>query len=340
MRRHDTLDGSTRVAALDGFRGLAVLLVAWGHLRYEFIAVQAGGVGVSMFFVLSGYLITAILMRDLDGFGRIQMKRFFVRRARRLLPALFLLVAIIGLAAGVKGWLDVWWDRAWPTLLYISDIEMSKHGGLMFFSQTWTLSVEEHFYMVWPLVLPFVWRNPQRLIALTAALLAYRVWLVADGRTSHAYFTTDGNAYALLAGCWVAVQRPRGRSWWAPVSVLGIVALAVFGDAMSQPAWLPVIASVLSVPALIALREGRHRWLEFRTLVWFGTISYGLYLWHGALLWITDADRIVVLGISIAIAWLSWTFLEKRWLNPKSLRSAPAMRVSVPINSRRNAPTV
>src|SRR5690606_14913209 len=132
-----------RIRALDGLRGMAVLLVVLFHADE---AVPGGSYGVTIFFVLSGYLITRLLAAERDATGRVDYRRFFVRRARRLLPALLIVSATWALISGS-------WRDTLPALLYVSNYSTLSGGEWTPLHHTWSLAVEEHFYLIWPFLI-------------------------------------------------------------------------------------------------------------------------------------------------------------------------------------------
>jgi peptidoglycan/LPS O-acetylase OafA/YrhL len=165
---------SGRWPALDGLRGLAILLVFAFHLPLN--VFRSGSYGVIVFFVLSGFLITTILLKELERWDRPRLRWFYGRRAIRLIPALLLVVAgYLILQVTVFGEPGLWWGQSWPALFYVSNYVLEGGGDLLHLTHTWSLAIEEHFYLLWPmtlLVLPRRWRFP-----ITCALfLGFAAW--------------------------------------------------------------------------------------------------------------------------------------------------------------------
>lgn len=289
-----------RIPALDGLRGVAILLVvvfhAWPPL------MRGGAYGVTLFFVLSGFLITGILLHTPVGWS------FYRRRAVRLLPALFIVV-------GFLLFLGASWGQTWPALAYVSNWAVIREGTLGLLTHTWSLSVEEHFYIVWPVVIAVLPNKFWTTAGLLAVAVGWRTWLLAvDGPTPRLEVATDTSAVALLAGCLVAIAHFEGR--WIPtrgaaVSVAGILVLSAVlakGSVWWHWSWFLVVALATVAVSACAVRPVRV--LEPRWLVWFGTVSYGLYLWHDILLRTVPSLPVAVV-LSVGLASLMWFAVEK-----------------------------
>jgi peptidoglycan/LPS O-acetylase OafA/YrhL len=158
---------STRIPSLDGIRAMAIALVLSGHAMLShtwWIGVKLGKLGVTLFFVLSGYLITSILLRELENSGGISFKRFYWRRFLRICPAYWVFVLfMVGLssAASLRS------DEVWAALLYVSNYKEIRWG----LRHTWSLSVEEQFYLLWPVLLSLAGNTIKSVSILTASLL-------------------------------------------------------------------------------------------------------------------------------------------------------------------------
>lgn len=262
---------------------------------------------MTVFFTLSGYLITRILVRELDATGRIDFKRFFKRRAVRLLPALGVVVGVYLLLGGLV-------SRALAALTYTSNYARTLDFDLGEIHHAWSLAVEEHFYLVWPFALLFI---PSRhrvkaLVALVAAFGFWRVGVILVGATDWVYYGTDTNAVAILAGCLAAVAgRERiGGKWWIGVLLLAPMVVTHRTDLFSWAVFLVVVATVgviLNPP----------KWLAWQPLVWIGTISYGVYLWHYLLLDF-NIPPLVALPVTFLLSALSWVYVERPLLNART----------------------
>lgn len=311
-----------RIEGLDGLRALAVLAVLAYHLWPQ--AVPGGFVGVDIFFVISGFLITTLLLREIDASGSVDLGRFWVRRARRLLPALTVVVVVSIAAAWPAGSdLLVGVERQTLGALTFSTNWLDIAAGTDYFDQSvqplfltfWSLAVEEQFYLFWPpLVLAVAalrWRHLRSaLVAATLAVvsaLAMAV-LVDPDRPTRVYYGTDTHAFGLMAGAAVAYafagaaplllhpawQRTRR---WLPFAGLFVFAVLVATlDSASSVTYrgglvLASAAGVLMVAALPGPADLFTELMRLRPLAWVGERSYGLYLWHWPILLIVSELR-------------------------------------------------
>ncbi len=338
---------------LDGLRGVAVLLVLLFHVGGTTL-FPGGFLGVDVFFVLSGYLITTILAGQLDS-GGISFRRFYARRLRRLLPALLLVSgAVIAyvLILDPTGESPEQADRtllgALTSLGYVSNIVLAAEGagtlGLM--GHSWSLSVEEHFYLLWPVLLLCLARltrtREQLALAvsgLTVLAVSVPFLLLSSGSgTERVYFGTDTRAYYLLAGCLLGLllgdEALRARvAWvfrpWLAATALGVLLIGTLlfdrsGGAYYAGGAVLVVAASVWLTGVLVLRPTTciSRLFAARPLVAIGTWSYGLYLWHYPMFLAaydvigTDTElrrtmaRVIATAVSFAVAWASFRFLE------------------------------
>lgn len=342
-------------APLDGVRALAITAVLLVHLHEPVFSL--GGFGVDVFFVLSGFLITLLLLEEHTGTGRIHFARFYGRRALRLFPALYTALAVVVLyalllAGDGRGQLltDVGFGavylKNWQGALGFGG---ERSGPLV---HLWSLALEEQFYLVWPPVLALGLRARRH--GLLLALCGLAVVLGTSIRLVHGV-DAPGLAYqradALLLGCGAALVLQRARdherstvgSGWGPAAVAALVALTVLllpvRDALGSwtdrlvPTVVALLSVVVVVGVVLAPAGAAARVLSWQPLVALGRISYGLYIWHLPVfkLWpprllpsSTVLADIVLVTISVGIAVVSYVAIERPALRLKArLRPRP-----------------
>jgi peptidoglycan/LPS O-acetylase OafA/YrhL len=292
------------IPALDGLRAVAIVMVISYHV--DKTIVPAGYWGVILFFVLSGYLITRMLIDEVDRHGQLDLRFFYVKRGLRLFPALAVLCLVL-LAAGIG------WSQVGPAIAHYANYARIAEIDLGLLTHTWFLAVMAHFYLLWPLVIASVPAGYRRraIGILAVAAIAWRVIAIETVSPGWVYNATDTNAAALLAGCYLGVARPR-TSWlahWSVPALLVLMLFPVFGEEGSAFLWGDFIAIALSVMA-IQYAVSRPAWLENGILLWVGEISYGLYLWHYVFVNIEMAVWVAV-PLSVAAAAASWYLIEK-----------------------------
>jgi peptidoglycan/LPS O-acetylase OafA/YrhL len=324
-----------RVPALDGLRGLAILLVLLCHLDVPLMA-GAGAAGVTIFFVMSGFLITSLLVRGWYVDGRGHLGSFYLRRVRRLFPALVGLLVVVTCVDLVTGDVTHIGGRVVPALFYVYNwicVSTSVAGDPI--GQTWSLSIEEQFYLLWPLVLLISLRRGGPDLALrvatigaAAALLDRLVLVVIHAPTARIFFASDTNALPLMVGCALALALAQGRlpriaaisTPYAGFAVFGVCALAAYGAGadftLVGPVLVTAAAAAFIARVVTAGEGGAFTWSWARAL---GRVSYSLYLWQtpvivwGAL-WLSGvplAVRAPLLGgISLLCAVVSYYCVE------------------------------
>jgi peptidoglycan/LPS O-acetylase OafA/YrhL len=316
--------------SLDAVRGVAVLLVLAGH--FGVLPGSAAAAGVALFFTLSGYLITALLLGELAERGRVDLAAFYARRARRLLPALAMLVAALAATAWIRGGLGSWLGGAWPVALYAGNWAYLAGSLPPDLWHTWSLAIEEQFYILWPAALLLLWRRPTALpwTVLLAVLSAASVlpWL---GQMGPDYYGSPERAQELLAGALLAMWAARRGRDWSPRGALALLAAAVLAWACldDRAAGLGTLALTLPLAVVVAWAASRPRTMAWRPLTGTGRISYGLYLYHYPLVGL--AAWPVLLAATYALAGLSWLAVERRFLagrrpaEPAAARQPTAM---------------
>lgn len=350
------------VPGLDGVRGMAVLLVVVLHAGLVIHPADGGllpggFIGVDVFFVLSGFLITSLLVAEHASAGRISFVAFYVRRGWRLLPALaVLLVAHAVYAACVGISMRTEAASVLAIVLYVSNWAQSYGldvpGGLI---HTWTLSIEEQFYLVWPAVVVLLLGRVRSrralldvLVTAIAASAAVRAWIWAFGAGyPAAYMRTDARADGLLIGAmcaflwrWQLLPR-RGLSSAASVSLVAVLGVALFWDSTKPGMFYGGYTLVSLAAGVIVIAVMHGGWsagavFVARPLRAIGRVSYGLYLWQGLCLHIAartfdDQPRVMraIIGVALAViaTFLSWRCVECPLLRRRS--RPPADRVSV-----------
>ncbi|SEB39591.1 Peptidoglycan/LPS O-acetylase OafA/YrhL, contains acyltransferase and SGNH-hydrolase domains [Paramicrobacterium humi] len=307
--------GRIHYAGLDGLRAIAVAAVLVYHLFPR--ALPGGFIGVDVFFVISGFLITSLLLREKASTGRVDLRSFWGRRARRILPALVIVVTASTTAALLVGG-DVL-VRIGRQILGAATFSynwVAVAGGGSYFDQLspemfrtlWSLAVEEQFYIVWPLLLLallFVRSRWARAAVLVVAAAGSAIWMATlfmpGGDATRVYYGTDTHAFGLLIGAALAVllegrlgaglPRAAGRATRIAIDAAGTaalvgigVAMVVLGDAADATYRGGLaVASVLTVVVIAAAIRPDSRLgarLDAGALRWMGRRSYGIYLWH------------------------------------------------------------
>ncbi len=344
--------------AVDGLRALAVLAVLAYHLNLPF--AQGGLVGVTVFFVISGFLITSILYTELVKTNKIDLKRFWLRRIRRLFPAIALVIIVTAIAS--------WFLN--PTLLY--KLKCDLFPALFWFTNWfyifhqqsyfdaiaspspvlhfWSLSIEEQFYLVWPLILFGLYKleigqkGIRRVCLGLTGISALLMLLLFDpaGDPSRVYYGTDTRAFSLLIGAYLALKWPAfSPNFKNEISVmpdaqqkllnaLGAIGLAVvlilacFVQGTS-PFWyrggllLASICTALLIVSLTLPASPLKRFFAQKPIVWVGLRSYGIYLWHYPILLLMNPANqgtpsvlkmILEIAIILLISELSYKFVE------------------------------
>jgi peptidoglycan/LPS O-acetylase OafA/YrhL len=338
------------VPALDGLRGLALLGVLLFHANG---ALAGGYLGVDLFFVLSGFLITSLLLAEHREAGRIALGVFWIRRARRLFPALLSLmpvVALYGRYFARREELQAVRAQALAALAYVANWQaIFRHQSYwqLFaapspLEHTWSLSIEEQFYVVWPILVSLVLRRRGArtllivCLALSALSMAATLFLFDPGNTTRAYLGTDTRMAGILFGAALAtVLSPDARFASRTVralDALGVVALLGLGVAWASLRgtnpflyhggfWLTELGALCLIACAVAgERSLVARALAIRPLTWLGTISYGVYLWHWPVNVFLSTERTHLHGfglhalrfaLTFAIALVSYRFLEQ-----------------------------
>ena len=333
---------------IDGLRAIAVIAVVLFHAQ---LGLTGGFVGVDIFFVISGFLITRILEKDLAA-GRFSIMKFYERRMRRIFPAFFVMILCFGLL-GMRFLPPDELKDMGKTIVaasaFLSNILFFRRAGYFAASSlsqpmlhTWTLSVEEQFYIFWPWVLFFLARFARRtrltiiLAIIVASVVLSSYWVGHDPDT--AFYMLPSRAWELAIGALLSIapvstllkRIPRWLAETASIAGLAMMLTAIFTYTKRVPfpgigALLPcvgaalVIASGQGAPTLVG------KLLSVRPMVWIGLISYSLYLWHWPILVfariftygrLTYTAAIICVILAVLFSWLSWRFIERPFRNP------------------------
>jgi peptidoglycan/LPS O-acetylase OafA/YrhL len=313
--------------ALDGLRGVAVLIVVADHTGY--LPEPAGGIGVVVFFVLSGFLITRVIVESRDG-GTWSMAGFVANRFVRLFPALALMVAMVSAVLLAQGFpLEEMSDRAVPALAYVQNMEPRMTFPV--FGQTWSLGVEEQFYLLWPLVLPWVLGRARPRLVLAVAIAGSAAVMIGFARD-----WLPMHAYALLAGCLLALLGElRASGWMVPVGALALVVSIGVAPSFGR---IYVYGPLVATPAAVLLVAGAahgNRVLELPALRFAGRISYAVYLWHVPLLRLTGttygrADAVLPVTAAFVLAVVSTLVVEEPLRHAWRVRRRPSQPAAHP----------
>jgi peptidoglycan/LPS O-acetylase OafA/YrhL len=336
----------SRLPGLDGIRAIAAAMVVINHHDFTFVS---GTVGVTLFFVLSGFLITWLLLAEDDRHGSVSLRNFYARRSLRIFPAFYAYCALVFVLA-VLTHKQLPAGQAIASLFYVNNYYEAIHGEIASpLSHSWSLGIEEQFYLLWPMAFLVLRRDRARMARALAATIAvvwvYRAALSAAGAPwYYIHYAFDTRADHLLIGCLLAVvlkERMCGRAIGfltdrpglsvvtALLLVLSMPASRRFGTGYEQTigfAVQPVIIAVLIVQ-IIAFRESAlWRWTNARWMVYLGTISYSTYLYQQivpgpvmrSLGWLpAGAQLLVSFTIIIALASASYYVIERPFLRLK-----------------------
>jgi peptidoglycan/LPS O-acetylase OafA/YrhL len=354
-----------RRPALDGLRGVAIVLVMSMHLGL----LPNGFIGVDLFFALSGFLITTLLYEEWDRAATISLRRFYGRRARRLLPGLLLLFLLV-VAVDVACYRMTGWALGYKVLastLFVSNwVAATGHiHALGALNPTWSLAQEEQFYMVWPLVLLLMLRrrlSPQVVAALLVGAIVALLALAPHARGIELYYSPLTRVPELLLGCLGAVvwrhrlvSAPAGLRRRLPAllrrdatrklacSIAACVLVYLFVIVLldcalqtEQAYLLACLISVVLIPTLLSAPQGLvARLLSLAPLRHLGRISYSLYLFHLLTRNVvyhyrpagsTVTNAAITIAVSVTLSAASWYLMESRVLGRP--RVAPSRRGS------------
>jgi peptidoglycan/LPS O-acetylase OafA/YrhL len=353
---------------VQGLRALAIILVVAYHAG---LGIPGGFVGVDVFFVISGFVITSLLVNELERTGRLDLRAFYARRIRRLLPALALLVvvvAVVGILATPVGAVHTTAFTGIAASVFAANAYLFGLGNGYFdvpssfdpLLHTWTLAVEEQFYVLFPTVLALTWWLARRRVALAAAVAALGVLsfalslLFSSSHHQFAFYGSPTRAWEFASGALVALASPllvRLPARFAEaLGVLGLGAVIVgaftIRGALDFPgavALIPVLGTAAAIVAGTVTSSGAARLLGAAPAVWIGNLSYSWYLWHWPVIVFARglgpqvrAVPLIAAALSLIPAWASYHYVENPIrFNPRirgrRLATLAAACIAVPI---------
>ena len=351
---------------IDGLRALAILSILVFHIDPRF---SGGFVGVDIFFVISGFLITSIIWRELEA-QNFSFYRFYLRRARRLFPALFVtlfIVFLLVIALGLSYEVSIYGKSALSSLYYVSNIFFYTQDNyfaptleLNPLLHTWSLSVEEQFYLIFPLFIFFIYNrsdNALKYLAVFFLLSLLLSELLVRTDSAAAFFLSPSRFWQFLTGSFIAIYSAKlsfPRKYSEIISAIGFIMISVglFSFTGKTPfpglfAVIPTAGTALLIIGGMNNGTSTYRILASPVPSFFGKISYSLYLWHWPLIVLYKInytpllfrfDKVVLFTISVLAGYVSWKFIEtparKLSLENKSTRLIfvsvfPAIVISV-----------
>jgi peptidoglycan/LPS O-acetylase OafA/YrhL len=355
--REATLQASfnqRHIPGLDGLRAIAVFLVIFYHFGFSHVP---GGNGVMIFFVLSGFLITWLLLDEKSKSGEVSISGFYRRRLFRILPAfnIYWLMVIILLFVTHK---HILWGHAFSALGYVTDYYNAAKGDPNdAFSHTWSLAIEEQFYLLWPVVFSRFRHNLKAmshfLMALILAVWTYRIILCFFFKVDQGwiYAAFDTRMDSLAIGCLLAVLLKRSvltAFWkfvcsypWLPLVTVGLLSLSIYdGGALLVRyrdvvgfAIEPVLIAVLLVQVVALSSNRMWRWIESPVLRFLGRISYSLYLYQQIILFSirkrlsgepVAIQLLIAVLVTTMVATFSYFAIERPFLSLKRRHFSPA----------------
>jgi peptidoglycan/LPS O-acetylase OafA/YrhL len=333
------------IPALNGIRAIAVALV----MLYHFGLRVPGGHGVLIFFVLSGFLITWLLLKEDDVSGAVSLKGFYSRRVLRIFPAFYVFLGL-GLIALVATHRHIFWSQMIATILYGANYYQALHPETEYnaiFAHLWSLAVEEQFYFAWPLIFLGLRKNRRRMAIVLAVAISiiwiYRALLVRAGVSDrYIYHAFETRVDHLLVGCLAAVLlrsdllpafwRTITRSVWMPLVPVALFACSAsygmndgrYRDAIGYMVD-PILAAAFIVQLVSLSASSLWRWLDHPVISWMGRISYSLYLYqqvgmsrlHGLAGRPVALQFAVCIAATFALASMSHYIVEKPFIRLK-----------------------
>ena len=333
------------VPAIDGMRALAISIVIASHFGAE--RIFPGGFGVTLFFFISGFLITSLMIQEHTKTGRISITSFYIRRFLRLAPALMVSIATVStIFFFMFGFVSI--PQISAAIFYYMNFYVILGGSAPLpLGPLWSLAVEEHYYLIFPIIFANAWKNRERfLIALVAVIVAVLLWrclLVFSWHvsTDRTYLATDTRIDSILYGAILAATPKTDlallikylKSWIVIiVSLVVLLFTFIYRDGAFRETFRYSLQGVALIPLFYAtLFSGNllfvRNVLETKLLVWIGKLSYSLYLWHMPVLFFSEkilpdaqgiAAFVLKVVITIALSAGSFYVVERHFQNMRN----------------------
>lgn len=334
MNKETTVKPLGYVSGLDGLRAFAILLVMLSHANFQFF--QNGGIGVPVFFALSGFLITTLLLEEFKKYNKIEFKAFYIRRTFRLFPALYCMLLFTFLYAlffNSKMYDDIVTEII-AAGLYVYNLSWIWNVKQVMLYHTWSLGVEEQFYLIWPILL-FIFLKYNSIKWLSILLTVFILFIGIN--ETFVLFNNSGISIlnsitneSIFMGCLVAILRWKGMilfkipSWIAFLSIISIFLLGMFPHDTFNSFFEKRTPGVFAILIILYLIRDKNDLLSKiftnKLSVFIGKISYSLYLWHLPVFKVFSFDSslpslVSFFGkfiVSLLFALLSWFLLEKK----------------------------
>lgn len=325
------------IAAIDGLRAIAILMVISSHLGAG--RIVPGGFGVTLFFFISGYLITSLMIREHAALDRLDVRNFYVRRFLRLVPALLVMLIVVSVVFAAIGSPIGRGPTAAAALYFENYYVLLNPGPGTPFGPMWSLAVEEHYYLVFPWLFLWRWRSPNRFLLLLGAMiimvLAWRCILVFGLNASfdRTYIASDTRIDSILFGAVLAVMLPIHRtavqkslSWAFPLGLSLLLASFLIRSEGFRETMRYTLQGLALLPLFYGVACSDRfspvtAFLSHPVMRWLGAVSYSLYLWHFPVLMFTEHFGLhgalfifANIAADIALAAASYHLLETPFL--------------------------
>jgi len=319
--------------SLDGLRALAIILVVLGHANFKYF--QNGGIGVSIFFTLSGFLITTLLLDEFDLKDKISLKSFYIRRAFRLFPALYVMLLVVAIYTYFfwtgQDQKNIFLDLL-SSALYLFNISWSWGWGVknLIVYHTWSLGVEEQFYLFWPFILIFFLKINKKISLINLLIIFILIVWVLKGFNSFNYIAGSIIKESIFMGCLLALLRNTQKipkkipAFFPIVSLILLLYLGIFPNKylhQINETFLPNVVGIATCLLIIhLLNENKlSSFFSNKYLVFIGKISYSLYIWHAPVFRVfyyhstlpPIVSFILKFAVTIILSLLSWYLVEK-----------------------------